>query len=199
MKAPQRSKSLQIYVKPGIREDDILITVWEACARFDRPQDVFRTMLRRGLISMVESGEMPEAVIDECNLDVLVERRKRKSGRGRQEAAAGYPSQPMPSQPFGYPTHSYAPPMDHTAPWRGRDEALHRIREYDVDPRDQEPLRPVQEPQRQADDDRRATLEKQPVEPPKNSEPPVAHKRDEHTSKPPAQSSTGKKRLGDLM
>lgn len=94
-------------MKPGIREDDLLLDVWKSCARNDRPQDVFRAMLRRGLMAMVEAGEMPDAVVEECDLDRLLERRSRRRVRG---VAAGYPVAAEPQPP-----HAYSPPP-HPAP-----------------------------------------------------------------------------------
>lgn len=70
----KRSRHIQIYLKPGIREDDLMLAIWESCKRFDRPQDVFRAMLRNGMRAMVQSGEMPYAVVEECNLDAFVEK-----------------------------------------------------------------------------------------------------------------------------
>lgn len=117
----ERSRSLQIYVKPGIKEDDVLIGVWEAAKKLDRPQDVFRSMLRAGLMAMLESGELPESIIDECHLDSVLEKRlRRKSRKGGQEQplhnpVAIYPHHmPVPSHwpqvaPSVHPAPVYAP------------------------------------------------------------------------------------------
>jgi hypothetical protein len=214
LKAPQRSKSLQIYVKPGIREDDVLIDIWDACARFDRPQDVFRTMLRRGMIAMVESGDMPKAVIDACGLDAIVdsilERRTRKSGRARrEEQAPAYPPQtyapqpayvPYPPQPQyqPYPPQGYTPHPDN-GQWGGnQDTRPARPPEYDRAP---EPPRTAPEPQRPPETERRAIEEKAPAEPPRAVETPVPEKRQDPAPKPPSSPDTaGKKRaIGNLM
>lgn len=74
-----KSKSLQIYMKPGIEQDDLLIAVWESCKKNDRPQDIFRTMLKHGLKVMVESGEIPDSVIDECHLDEIFEKKRSRT------------------------------------------------------------------------------------------------------------------------
>jgi hypothetical protein len=101
----QRSQALQIYLKPGLKEDDLMIRVWEACRKSGRPQHVFRTMLRAGLIAMVESGDMPESVIEECGLDSLVERRRRRVSRHTDKPQAA----PQPEvYPVQYPPH-YVP------------------------------------------------------------------------------------------
>ncbi|MBY3432671.1 hypothetical protein HFN89_00590 [Rhizobium laguerreae] len=211
MKAPQRSRSLQIYVKPGIREDDILIDIWDACARFDRPQDVFRTMLRRGMIAMVESGDMPKAVIDECGLDAIVdsilERRSRKTGRTRRdtEQAPAYPPQtfapppvyaPYPVQPQypPYPPQGYDPRPD--GQWNGSQDARPaRPPEYE---RSLEQPRSPPKPQRQAEADRQAIEDKIPPEPPRAAESPAPEKRQDPAPRPPA-APTAKKRLGEIM
>lgn len=212
MKAPQRSKSLQIYVKPGIREDDILIDVWEACARFDRPQDVFRTMLRRGLRAMVETGDMPKAVVDACALEAVVERRR----RGRQEQTepqaqppAYAPQYPTPGyQP--YPPQGYAPyppqppyaPQPDPAHWR-REEPRHVQQDQGYDRPAQHPQDAYRTPQ---EPDRRAIEEKVPQEPPRAAPTTAPEKRPELPPKadPPRQADSaappGKgRKLGNLM
>lgn len=120
----ERSRSLQIYVKPGIKEDDILIGVWEAAKKLDRPQDVFRSMLRAGLMAMLESGELPESIIDECDLDIILEKRmrrkNRKNGQGLppHNSPSGYQvpiHAPVPWPQTGHPVHPtpvYAPLQD---------------------------------------------------------------------------------------
>jgi Predicted membrane protein len=104
-----RSRSLQIYMKPGIKEDDLMLRVWESCRRHDRPQDVFRSMLRAGLVAMLESGEMPESVIDDCGLDALLERRRARRRRPPEP-------QPQPQQVYAAPAYPYAVPAPGPAP-----------------------------------------------------------------------------------
>lgn len=129
----ERSRSLQIYVKPGIKEDDILIGVWEAAKKLDRPQDVFRSMLRAGLMAMLDSGELPESIIDECDLDIILEKRMRRKNRKYGQGIAspvppvGYhatlpipaawpqPSHPMPPAPVYAPFQEHGHHMPETA------------------------------------------------------------------------------------
>lgn len=134
----QRSQALQIYLKPGLKEDDLMLRVWEACRKSGRPQHVFRTMLRAGLIAMVESGDMPESVIEECGLDSLVERRRRRVSRHSDKPQAApqpeaypappqYPPQyaPYPAYPPQYPRReptAYAPHPAPAAPDRYYEE-----------------------------------------------------------------------------
>ncbi len=108
----QRSQALQIYLKPGLKEDDLMLRVWEACRKSGRPQHVFRTMLRAGLIAMVESGDMPESVIEECGLDSLVERRRRRVSRhsDKPQAAPQAEAYPAQYQPH-YPPYPVYPPQ----------------------------------------------------------------------------------------
>jgi len=87
----ERSKAIQIYMKPGLKEDDLLLAVWEASKRHDRPQNVFRAMLRAGLRAMVEEGDMPEAIIEECNLDDIVQRRRLRRTYRTPPAGGVYP------------------------------------------------------------------------------------------------------------
>lgn len=96
----ERSRSLQIYMKPGIKEDDLMLKVWDACKKHERPQDVFRSMLRAGLLAMLETGEMPDSVIEECGLDRVLERRQRR--KAPQQTQTAHPA-------FGYPHMGYPP------------------------------------------------------------------------------------------
>lgn len=112
----ERSRSLQIYMKPGIKEDDLLLRVWDASRKSNRPQDVFRSMLRAGLISMLESGDMPESIIEECGLDALLERRRRRvqnDTKGHHSPIQmGVPQYPYPQPhlpPFIAPQASQVP------------------------------------------------------------------------------------------
>lgn len=110
----QRSQALQIYLKPGLKEDDLMLRVWEACRKSGRPQHVFRTMLRAGLIAMVESGDMPESVIEECGLDSLVERRRRRVSRHSDKPPAAPPPEAYPAAPQyppQYPPYPAYPPQ----------------------------------------------------------------------------------------
>jgi len=107
----ERSKALQIYMKPGIREDDLMLRVWEACRKHDRPQDVFRTMLRAGLRAMYEGGELPDAVIEDCGLDGIFERRRGRSARSRQPDGQTQPQPPV--QAPATPPAPPAPPAPH--------------------------------------------------------------------------------------
>lgn len=90
-----RVKSLQIYMKPGVEEDDLMLRIWDECRRRDRPQDVFRRMLRAGMRSMVENGEMPQAIVDSLNLGrYLEDSRKARRETATSPAAYLYPYPP---------------------------------------------------------------------------------------------------------
>jgi|HigsolmetaGSP11D_1036233.scaffolds.fasta_scaffold00382_9 hypothetical protein len=84
----KRSKALQIYMKPGIREDDLLLEVWEACRKHARTQDVFRAILRAGLRTLVEEGAIPNAVVEACNLENRGELRRKRRGSHEAQAPA---------------------------------------------------------------------------------------------------------------
>lgn len=104
----KRSRHIQIYLKPGIREDDLMLRIWESCRRNDRPQDVFRAMLRNGMRAMVQSGEMPYAVVEECNLDSFIERwQARRPAKHAAHVSPAFehsaPSQPDTARTFRDP------------------------------------------------------------------------------------------------
>jgi hypothetical protein len=96
-------------MKPGIQEDDLLLDVWDSCYEHDRRQNVFRNILRRGLMAALEAGELPEAVIDACKLDLILEKKKRRGGRRQETAVQVVPV----AQPYGFaPQPIYQPPQD---------------------------------------------------------------------------------------
>lgn len=168
-----RSRSLQIYLKPGIKEDDLMLRVWESCRRHDRPQDVFRSMLRAGLMAMLESGEMPESVIEDCGLDTLLERRRSRARRVHEQQP-----QPMYAPPYAYPLA----PAGHQAPphWQAPQNPL-----------PPQPAPGHAEPARPADVGARPGQEAKATP---QDEAPDARREPEQTPKKP-----GKGRIGDLM
>lgn len=102
----ERSKALQIYFKPGLSEDDLMLRVWKAARRRGRPQEIFRSMLREGLVQLVANGKLDESIIEECGLDAIVERRRQRTAKHSDRPA---PSQvPVPQ--------GYAPPVYHGYP-----------------------------------------------------------------------------------
>lgn len=134
----ERSKALQIYFKPGLKEDDVMLRVWQAAKRNARAQEIFRDMLREGLVALVANGTMPESIIEECGLDAIVERRRRRTAKHSDRQAAtpahptppyaypGYPAYPAPAQypPQEFPAYAYPtdqspvgrPTSDHQPP-----------------------------------------------------------------------------------
>ena len=67
-----RARSIEVYLKPGIDEDDVIHRVWEAVAARGRPQETFRRLLILGIRAAVENGEMPRAGLEAIDLDVLM-------------------------------------------------------------------------------------------------------------------------------
>lgn len=61
----KKTTSIQIYLKPEIEEDSLLIEAWHLCRQRGRPQVVFRRMLQEGLRVMIENGEMPPSIREE--------------------------------------------------------------------------------------------------------------------------------------
>lgn len=103
-----RSKALQIYMKPGIPDDDLMLEIWDAARRMDRPQDVFRAMLRHGLKRMLETGEISESLIKECDLKLP---KRTADNDPNQTAAPGYPYPGAYPPPYaGYPPPVVMPP-----------------------------------------------------------------------------------------
>ena len=66
-----RSRSIEIYLKEGVEEDDLIFGVWSALRGRGRPQDVFRRILRHGIRAMLETGELPRAAIDVLDPELL--------------------------------------------------------------------------------------------------------------------------------
>lgn len=93
-----RVTAIQIYLKPGVPDDELILRIWRACKQKGRPQDVFRRMLRAGMFAMVENGEMPQAVVDDADLERVIERRRRT-----RNAETVYPYGPHPLHGMPYP------------------------------------------------------------------------------------------------
>jgi hypothetical protein len=106
----KRSVAIQLYLKEGIADEDLLLRVWNLAQQKGkaRGQNLFRMMLTAGLMALTENGQMPEEIVEALNLDMLVDkkiRRKRRieEARGPQPATPGHPP-----AGFGYP-HPYPP------------------------------------------------------------------------------------------
>jgi hypothetical protein len=152
-------------VKPGIREEDVLISIWEACPDSDRRQNVFREMLRRGFRSMMETGDMPQALVEQCQLDRFVQPRRARAQADRPADAPGYPlAQGFPVPP-GYPAQ---PPYQVYAPYAAQPPAF-QPQPYAAPPGWREPEPQWQrraEPGWDAPSDRPASPEEPPPAPP---------------------------------
>ncbi|TLX16488.1 hypothetical protein [Rhizobium sp. MHM7A] len=122
----KRSVAIQLYLKEGIADEDLLLRVWNLAQQKGkaRGQNLFRAMLTAGLMALTENGQMPEEIVESLNLDMLVDkkiRRKRRieEARNPQSAAQGHPPagfgypQPYPPQfvPQPYPAQPYYPPQ----------------------------------------------------------------------------------------
>ena len=122
----KRSVAIQLYLKEGIADEDLLLRVWSLAQQKGkaRGQNLFRMMLTAGLLTLTENGQMPEEIVEALNLDMLVDkkiRRKRRIEEARSPqlpvqphgpAGYGYP-QPYPPQylPQPYPAQPYYPPQ----------------------------------------------------------------------------------------
>lgn len=144
----ERSKALQIYFKPGLAEDDLMLRVWHAARRRSRPQEIFRSMLREGLVQLVANGKLDESIIEECGLDAIVERRRQRTTKHSDRPA---PAPQPPAHGYGYPSYPpYAPapvapvypePPHHYAPQRPAPQQPHHYEEIRPSPPPVERLR----------------------------------------------------------
>lgn len=70
-----KSRSIHVYLKPGMREDDLLLALWKAFAKAGRPQEAYRRLLIEGVKRMVENGDMPLSIMKDpevaAHLEVL--------------------------------------------------------------------------------------------------------------------------------
>jgi len=161
-----------------------MLRIWESCKRFDRPQDVFRAMLRNGMRAMVQSGEMPYAVVEECNLDAFIEK-----WLARQPAAKTLVHTPVAApvaydRPVQVPPQVYAPAYHEPVSPPGRESRPTVVEQ--PEPR-----------QRSAEVDHRPIPEKE-IRP--SASAPVQTERPALTTAPPAdKSKSSGKRIGDLM
>lgn len=64
----RRAKGIQIYLKPGIESDDVLLDLWDACRKRDRPQIVFRALLNEGLKALLARDGLPPGVVRDLGL-----------------------------------------------------------------------------------------------------------------------------------
>lgn len=162
----ERSKALQIYFKPGLSEDDLMLRVWQAARRRGRPQEIFRSMLREGLVQLVASGKLDDSIIEECGLDAIVERRRQRTAKHSDRSAAaqqpaapgyGYPAYPPYAPPPAYPEPPQYAPAVRAAPPVHRYEEEPRRSPPPVERRRQEISEPVvarPEPRGEAREDR---------------------------------------------
>lgn len=66
-----RNRSIGIYLKPGIEEDDQIYEVWQSLTLRGRPQEVFRRLILLGLRAAVEKGELPLAAMQVLDTNIL--------------------------------------------------------------------------------------------------------------------------------
>lgn len=170
-----RSKALQIYMKPGIPDDDLMLEIWDAARELDRPQNVFRAMLRHGLRRMLETGEISQSLIDKCDL---------KLPKTTEYKDASHPALPAYPYPGAYPPPygAYPPPMPSPAQM-----PVHHA------------PAPAQGYERPAPDTARETPQRPPEAVQKPSAPKVAQSSAPKPSAAPSSGSGKKGGIGDLM
>ena len=59
----RRTQRVQIYLDPNVEQEKLLLDIWRASQMLDKPQDLFRNILRAGVKSLLETGDMPQSVI----------------------------------------------------------------------------------------------------------------------------------------
>lgn len=62
-----RARGIQIYLKEGIAEDEVLLNLWEICKTQSRPQEVFRRLLQRGLKELIKEEELSNEIIEQLS------------------------------------------------------------------------------------------------------------------------------------
>lgn len=65
-----RARSVEIYLKCGIQEDDQVHAIWASLRGRARPQDIFRRALRLGLQAMAQAGELPRVALESTDMDL---------------------------------------------------------------------------------------------------------------------------------
>ena len=66
-----RPRSIEIYLKEGLEDDDQIFEIWNLLRRKGRPQDSFRRALKLGLHAMLESGELPRSIRQVADPEIL--------------------------------------------------------------------------------------------------------------------------------
>jgi Predicted membrane protein len=97
----KRTERIQVYVNGSHDNDALILDVWDAASRNERVQEVFRAILRSGIRSMVESGDMPASIVKECDLLSLFPPRLHQGGAPMVV--------PMPFYGAGMPAPPHAP------------------------------------------------------------------------------------------
>ena len=67
-----RARGIQIYLKEGIAEDEVLLNLWEICKTQSRPQEVFRRLLQRGLKELIKEEELSSEIIEQLSYRIPV-------------------------------------------------------------------------------------------------------------------------------
>lgn len=89
------AERVQVYLTASSEQDKVILDVWNECARTERPQEVFRAILRAGIKTMVENGDMPQLVVERCNLSLRLGIRHTPA---MMPVMPGYYPIPMPGQ-----------------------------------------------------------------------------------------------------
>ncbi|MHA6345912.1 hypothetical protein [Roseivivax sp. CAU 1761] len=97
-----RARGVQIYLKPGLEEDDRLLAFWHACQRHGRPQEAFRRLLQVGLDELMARGEIGARILQEMSDEIAlrpptVEELKDTSKPRRKPAASPSPEPDAPA------------------------------------------------------------------------------------------------------
>lgn len=80
-----RARSVEIYLKEGLVDDDRMYAVWAAAGQHTRRQELFRRILQKGLRCLMEDGDLPLEVAEAAGI------------------VAEVPQMPRPRKPKGQP------------------------------------------------------------------------------------------------
>lgn len=66
-----RARSIEIYLKEGVEDDDQIYDVWSALRERGRPQAIFRQILKAGIRALNDSGDLPRVAAEVIDPEVI--------------------------------------------------------------------------------------------------------------------------------
>lgn len=65
----KRNTRIQVYLSPSSVADKMVLDLYAAAGDIDKPQELFRRIVRAGIRSLYESGEIPPELVRRARLD----------------------------------------------------------------------------------------------------------------------------------